>query len=76
MAPAQVMVAVSLDTIQFGPTFDTFKAAFNQEEDSLRRVAILILTAVLCYQVDFAVGITTGVVVDRVSSGKGFKGGA
>ncbi|CAE7270980.1 ybaR, partial [Symbiodinium pilosum] len=65
-ALAGIMVQVSLDTIQFVPTFDAIKAALEgKEEDSKVRLAILAITAVLCYQVDFAVGIVTGVALDK-----------
>jgi len=65
-ALAGIMVQVSLDTIQFKPTLDAFKTAFEgKEEDANVRLGILVITAVLCYQVDFAVGICTGVALDK-----------
>jgi len=65
-ALAGIMVQVSLDTIQFVPTFDAIKDAFEgKEEDAKIKLAILVITAVLCYQVDFAVGIVTGVALDK-----------
>jgi len=69
-ALAGIMVAVSLDTIQWQPTYDTVKAAFDQEDGALIRLGILVITGLLCYNVDFAVGITTGVVLDLVRTGK------
>jgi len=69
-ALAGIMVAVSLDTIQWQPTYDTVKAAFDDEEGARIRFGILIITGLLCYNVDFAVGITTGVVLDLIRTGK------
>ncbi|CAJ1380739.1 unnamed protein product [Effrenium voratum] len=66
-ALAGIMVAVSLDTMQFGPTRDAFKAAIANE-DARMRFGVLVATAVLCYQVDFAVGIVSGVLLDRATS--------
>lgn len=67
-ALAGIMVAVSLDTMQFGPTFEAAKAAWADEEGSRIRFGVLVVTAVLCYQVDFAVGIVSGVLLDRAIS--------
>mmetsp|Transcript_11380 Transcript_11380/g.21503 ORF Transcript_11380/g.21503 Transcript_11380/m.21503 type:complete len:482 (-) Transcript_11380:165-1610(-) len=65
-ALAGIMVQVSLDTIQFGPTFDAIKNSVEDKEGDARvRLGILAVTAVLCYQVDFAVGIVTGVALDK-----------
>merc|ERR1712039_499603 len=69
-ALAGIMIAVSLDTIQWQQSFDTVKAAFENQEGAIIRLAILVITGVLCYQVDFAVGITTGVVLDLIKDGK------
>ncbi|CAK9025379.1 unnamed protein product [Durusdinium trenchii] len=67
-ALAGIMVAVSLDTMQFGPTLDAAKAALAGEEGSRIRFGVLVATAVLCYEVDFAVGIVSGVLLDRATS--------
>lgn len=69
-AIAGIMVAVSLETIQWQASFDTVKAAFENQEGALIKLAVLVITGVLCYQVDFAVGITTGVVLDLITQGK------
>ena len=56
-ALAGIMVQVSLDTIQFKPTFEAFKNVADDKDGSAKvKLGILIVTAVLCYQVDFAVG--------------------
>merc|ERR1712039_113734 len=69
-AIAGIMVQVSLETIQWQPTFDTVKKAFGNEEGAITKLAILVITTGLCYYVDFAVGITTGVVLDLAIEGK------
>merc|ERR1712190_617531 len=69
-AIAGIMVQVSLETIQWQPTFDTVKKAFENEEGAIVRLGVLVITTLLCYNVDFAVGITTGVVLDLATKGK------
>merc|ERR1712190_99046 len=69
-AIAGIMVQVSLETIQWQPTFDTVKKAFGNEEGAITKLGVLVITTGLCYYVDFAVGITTGVVLDLALEGK------
>merc|ERR1712107_100360 len=40
------------------------------EEGAIIRLGNLVITTALCYYVDFAVGITTGVVIDLITKGK------
>merc|ERR1711976_772673 len=76
-AIAGIMIQVSLETIQWQPTFDTVKKVFDSEEGAIARLGVLVITTALCYYVDFAVGITTGVVLDLIAQGKiGGSGGA
>jgi len=66
-ALAGVLVSVSLDTIQWRPTIDTVRGALDDDDDARRRLATLVVTAVLCYEVGFAVGIVAGVVLDKAA---------
>merc|ERR1712039_117636 len=55
-AIAGIMIQVSLETIQWQPTFDTVKKVFDSEEGAITRLGVLVITTLLCYYVDFAVG--------------------
>ena len=67
-ALAGVLVSVSIDTIAWRPTLDTVRAALDDGDDARRRLVVLAVTAVLCYEVGFAAGIVTGVVLDKAPS--------
>ena len=67
-ALAGVLVSVSIDTIAWRPTLDTVRAALEDDDDARRRLVVLAVTAVLCYEVGFAAGIVTGVVLDKAPS--------
>ena len=67
-ALAGVLVSVSIDTIQWRPTLDTVRAALEDDDDAQRRLVVLAVTAVLCYEVGFAVGIVAGVALDKAPS--------
>ena len=67
-ALAGVLVSVSIDTIQWRPTLDTLRAALDDDDDARRRLFVLVVTAVLCYEVGFAVGIVAGVALDKAPS--------
>ena len=66
-ALAGVLVTVSLDTIQWRPTIDTLRAALDDDDDARRRLFILVMTAALCYEVGFSVGIVAGVALDKAT---------
>ena len=64
-ALAGVLVSVSIDTIAWRPTLDTLRAALDDDDDARRRLFVLVVTAVLCYEAGFAIGIVTGVALDK-----------
>ena len=66
-ALAGVLVCVSIDTIAWRPTLDTVRAALENDEDARRRLVVLALTAVLCYEAGFAAGIVAGVALDKAT---------
>ena len=39
----------------------------EDDDDARRRLVVLAVTAVLCYEVGFAAGIVTGVVLDKAT---------
>ena len=66
-ALAGVLVCVSLDTIAWRPTLETVRAALEDDDDARRRLVVLALTAVLCYEAGFAAGIVAGVAMDKAT---------
>ena len=66
-ALAGVLVCVSIDTIAWRPTLETVRAALEDDDDARRRLVVLALTAVLCYEAGFAAGIVAGVAMDKAT---------
>ena len=69
-ALAGVLVSVSIDTIAWRPTLDTVRAALDDGDDARRRLVVLAVTAVLCYEVGFAAGIVAGVALDKATASR------
>jgi len=70
-ALAGIMVTVAFDTMQFGATKDIIVAAFPgsgkpKEKGTRSELIGLLVTFFLCYKVDMAIGIVSGVVVERI----------
>jgi len=66
-ALAGVLVCVSIDTVQWRATIDTLRAALDDNDDARRRLVVLAVTGVLCYEAGFAVGIVAGVGLDKAT---------
>merc|ERR1719379_1835888 len=69
VALAGIMLTVAYDTIQWGATKDLIVAALPGKEQKTpgtrSEVAALIVTFMLCYKVDMAVGIVTGIITSK-----------
>merc|ERR1711948_224342 len=68
-ALAGIMFTVAYDTVQWGTTFNTFKAVIKNDgpdtTETRLELAALLLTGVICYKVDAALGIVAGVVFEQ-----------
>merc|ERR1712048_83798 len=69
VALAGIMLTVAYDTIQWGATKDLIVAALPGKEQKTpgtrSEFAALIVTFILCYKVDMAVGIVSGIVTSK-----------
>ena len=63
-ALAGTMIAVSYSTVQWRPTALALRNALNGRD--IAKLGVLALTALLCYEADFATGIAAGVAADRL----------